>query len=230
LKDARALPASSELYRALQDRHVVLIFRNAGNPTHVDEAIRSAIAMLRDELPDDVVVFDSGGKQDERWVTVKPVISREKLLPHLPAMAHAARAYRDLANELMRKLAEKLCLSDDERKNPLMRVHLDQRVAGHLDSEWDYRFHGTECRFTHRKTGQQIEALLSFNGEFGVLDPYFFYHFLKSTDRFKPLANMFLDSFHCPGRAIDMLFESGYLREVRHTWFGSSVRIGYVAK
>lgn len=209
---------------------MVLIFRHDGDSAQVEEAIRSAIVALRDELPDDVVVFDSGGKQDERWVTVKRVISRTELLPHLPALAHAARAYRDLASELMRKLADKLCLSGDERKNPLMRMHLDRRTVGHLDSEWDYRFHGTECRFTHRKTSQRIEALLSFNDEFGILDPYFFYHFLKSTDRFKSLADMFLDSYHCPGRAIDMLFESGYLREVRHAWFGNSFRSGYIAR
>jgi hypothetical protein len=226
IRDLCALPASADLYRASKDRHVVLVFQHAGEPTQLDETIRSAIEMLRNEMPDDVVVFDAGGKEHERWVTVKRVISREQLLPHLPALAHAARAYRDLANDLMRKLTETLRLSDEENKNRI----LDKRATGQLDREWDYRFHGTECRFTQRKTGQQIEAMLAFDGEFGVLDPYFFYGFLKSTDEFKALADIFPDSFHSPAHAIEMLFESGQLREVRQPSFGNSTRIGYIAR
>ena len=53
-----------------------------------------------------------------------------------------------------------------------------------------------------------------FGGEFGVLDPYFFALFLKSTRGLEHLARLVRHEFHDAARVLDLLAVAGHLEMV----------------
>ncbi len=65
----------------------------------------------------------------------------------------------------------------------------------HLSGNWCYDVHGEHCMFKHVATGQTLEVSLGDKESIADLDPYFFYHFLKTTEQFRYLANYFKNPF-----------------------------------
>ena len=60
---------------------------------------------------------------------------------------------------------------------------------------WEYHFHGSHCAFTHAQSGQEIEVSLVNRLEFGVLDPYFFTRFIKTSPDYQPIPIKFYHVF-----------------------------------
>lgn len=228
--DPGALPSADELARLVtRDCHVVLVF---ATPTDAERAAFDAatvIERLRPRLTDDVVTFDSGGKQGERCVTLKRVIPTPVVVAHEEAICAAARAYRATATRLMQTLAGVLGVDVGAFANPLIRMTLGDRGQGWVDANWAYTFHGFECRFVSRASGQVVEVELGFGGEggveFGVLDPYVFHRFVATTPAFASVAALFRDAFHDPLRALEVLEPRGRFRRVVRPLTGEE---GYV--
>jgi hypothetical protein len=211
-----ALPSAGELAELVtRDRHVVLVF---ATPTDVERAAFDAATViegLRSRLTDDVVTFDAGGRQGERWVTLKRVIPTPVVVEHAEAICAAARASRATATRLMHALAGVLGVGVGAFADPLIRLTLGDRDGGDIDADWAYSFHGMECRFTNRLTGQDVEVELGFGEagvEFGVLDPYSFHRFVLTTPAFAPVAVLFRDAFHDPLRALVVLEQRSRFR------------------
>ena len=98
---------------------------------------------------------------------------------------------------------------------PLLRRHwFRNRWRGRLDFRWGYAFHGHECGFRDRLTGQDVEVILGFPGEFGVLDPFFFARFVATTAGLEVVAALFKDGFHDPLRALEILERNGRLTRI----------------
>lgn len=81
------------------------------------------------------------------------------------------------------------------------------------DSEWSLDLHGQHCMFTHQVTGQVVEVSLWFGAEFGVLDPYFFYDYMRTTPDLELPAGL-RQPFHDTARAMSFLEERGLLTRV----------------
>lgn len=201
--DAPPLTVDQQIQRAMEQ---------ASNPeptkTEREQAFADAIASLAAALPD-CSVFRSGSN----WITVMQVVSEQEVLAHADELVSAAMHFRFMATVLMSKLA--LVFQVPPREiNAFFRFRLaDEQYSGSLDDDWDYGFHGFECWFGNRRTGQVLEVILSYGEERGILDPYFFLQFLQSTPGYVPLAERFPD-FHNMARALDVLAKHGRLRTV----------------
>jgi hypothetical protein len=89
-----------------------------------------------------------------------------------------------------------------------------------LGDGWVSSPHGTECRFENGVTGQEVEVCLGFGAEFGVLDPYFFARFVKTTPGLEHLGTLLRHDFHDAARVIDTLATKGHVTRVEGP-FGS---------
>ena len=195
-------PADRLAALATFERHVVLEL--PATPANEAEKER-LVARLARALPDHRV-FDSGGRSaadaaPTTWVTVLRVISEADVLANADAIVDAAREFRSIATALMTLLAR----GRHPRGSP---------DRGELGDGWEYAFHGLECAFRNRVTGQYVDVRLQFGNEFGALDPWFFAGFVRTTPGLEAVARLFRDDFHDAARALDVLRRHGRLREI----------------
>ncbi|MEA5256784.1 hypothetical protein VB264_03240 [Arcicella aquatica] len=126
--------------------------------------------------------------------TVNPEINIAKLITHQEIednqdfFEQCAKDYRQLGEELLFKLVDKLGLklNKDFPMETFNELKLDKRRTGKVEN-WRYYVHGFHCGFENNKTGQIIEVPLFIGLEFGDLDPYFFTSYIKSTPQYNPL-------------------------------------------
>jgi hypothetical protein len=199
-------PAHQLRVWASAERHVVLRF--APDALSGPDTKASVVARLAAALPE-CSVFDSGGDQANEWVTVMRVITTEVVQANAAGFLAAMRLFRETATELAHRMADRLGVSPADL---LDRVTDDDAVC-ELDG-WSSEPHGMECRFEHTKTGQEVEVCLGFGAEFGVLDPYFFARFVKTTPGLEPLVVLLRHDFHDAARVIDLLATGGHLTAV----------------
>lgn len=209
LEDIRAL--------VTREQHLVLQFPLSkrflfGRQQLLDK--RSLIDTLARKLPE-YSIFDSGGMEGLEWVTVKAVVSKELVLAHADAFVAAAKQFRVSAQMLIALLADKLGASEEAFGNEAFRFELsDDQYDGESGENWHYAFHGYECRFQNQTTQQVLDVKLGYPGEWGVLDPYFFYEFIKTSLEFQEILALLEDGFHDAARVLDVLEAAGLLRLV----------------
>jgi hypothetical protein len=190
----------SRIRELATDEHhvVVLLDANARKP--------EILINLAKALPD-FAVFDSGCHRGKEAITIKKVISSKEILSNAPEFVATARLFRVTATYLAQTLSN--CLG----VKPADLIHAP-KTKGRLNREWSYGFHGLECYFKNRKTGQELNVRLDFCDEFGVLDPSFFAQFIKTTPAFFNTARHLKDDFHDTSRVFELLTETGNLRIV----------------
>jgi hypothetical protein len=210
------IPPIAEIERLVTDgRHLVLQFALTADSTSAGLNARSLSERLGSELPE-FSVFASGVTDDQNfWLTVKKVITSQQVLAHAEVFFTAASQFRRIAHELMARLAVKLGVPEVELYDRHFRSRLPANLPSDLDEEWEYWFHGFECRFQSRNTGQVLEVRLGFPQEFGVLDAGFFHEFLRTTPGLADVAALLKDGYHDTSRALDVLAAHGYLRPIR---------------
>jgi hypothetical protein len=198
-----SVPPAADLERlAVAGRHVVLQF-----PPHCEGDKPSVVGRLRQGLPGHSV-FDSGpGPGGTTCVTVLKVLDERVVLENLPLFLAAIRDFSDTADRLCRGLAGAQGVRPEELLARRGEVEQGRRLDG-----WDHRFHGLECCFTNRRTGQVVDVRLCFGDEFGVLDPYFLAHFIRTTPAHRQAAVLLGDDFHDPCRVLKVLQARGHLR------------------
>jgi hypothetical protein len=195
----------------------VIVFP-ATRPADFDK--QAIIKRMAHELPQ-YSVFDSGGSKQygSTWITVMNVVSTAEIESHATEILAAARLFREQATDLMTRLAQKLGASPENTDgDPESWCRFPQ--SGDLDAEWMYWFHGMECEFRNRQTGQTIDVCLGFAGEFGALAPYFFVEFIKSTPGMEHLGRVLKNSFHDGKRALQVLGDRGDLKMLENTVYG----------
>lgn len=146
---------------------------------------------LKNELLD----FQVGIHTIEPEINIAKLITDKEIENNQDFFEQCAKDYRQLGEELLFKLVDKLDLKLNkdfpmETFNDLKR---DKGQIGKVEN-WRYFVHGFHCGFENTKTGEIIEVPLVFGLEFGDLDPYFFSKFIKSTPKYRPLpVNIFED-------------------------------------
>jgi hypothetical protein len=142
---------------------------------------------------------------------VTATITPETVLANADAIVAACRQFRALATELMGQVAIDLEMQPNEFAE-LATPALRTDAPGTLEAGWEYSFHGFECCLWHLQTGQTLEVRLEFAPEFGVLDPYFFAKFVRTSASHARVARLFADDFHDPLHALTVLAAEGRLR------------------
>jgi hypothetical protein len=215
--DAGSVPPAGDLEGlAVVGRHVVLQF-----PPSFEGDKQQLIERLGPLLPGHSV-FDSGpGPGGTTCVTVLKVIEGRVVPEHLPPFLAAVRDFTDTADRLCVGLAEAHGLRPED-----LLSRREEVKGGRLPGGWTHGFHGLECCFTNARTGQVVEVRLCFGRQFGVLDPYFLAHFIRTTPAHREVASLLADDFHDPCRVLEVLRARGHLRlvEARSEMWGGLVR------
>jgi uncharacterized protein DUF6896 len=141
------------------------------------------------------------------------MITAATVLANADAIIDACSLFRALATDLMARVASKLELQPSDFAD-LSAPWMAREEPGQLESGWEFSFHGLECRLWHPLTGQTLEVRLEFAPEFGVLDPYFFAIFVRTSARHAQVATLFADDFHDPRHALIVLAGEGRLRRI----------------
>ena len=224
----RDLPAPADLQNALKTQlRGVLLFSvtlSADEKTRCVETIRAALPDARVNAINPDYGFDRIGFQR--------ILEREEILSNAAELGESAREFRALATELCGRLAAKIGVSATELSRCGQYLPPEKRGAqsGELDANWKYFFHGFQCAFTHRHSGQNVDVEFGFEDEFGVLDPWFWQHFLQTTPRFASLGRWLALDFSDAKRVSNVLHETGYLVEITSTLIASGQSSGWTRR
>ena len=212
-RNARDLPTSAQLQAALFTHHAgVLLFPQklrAGEKARCERSIRAA-------WPDADIgnfIFCWGYER----VYFHRVLTREAILQNSAELVQSARDFRALANQLTPQLAATIGVSAAQLSACGQYLPLDPRIeqSGVLNDSWRYFFHGFQCGFTHRASGQVVEVEFGFGEEFGALDPWFWHRFLETTPRYAHLASWLALGYADARRMFDVLIEAELLVAIR---------------
>lgn len=91
--------------------------------------------------------------------------------------------------------------------------HTNRNKKGMLNENWSFFLHGAHCCFEHILTGQTLEVRYTEKPEFGILEGFFFYTYMRTTDEFNSLAQWFNDCANVYA-AIDILLADGNLTKI----------------
>lgn len=120
---------------------------------------------------------------DHQCIFLSKLITDIEIEAHQAFFLKCAQDYKQLATQLINEFAQNKKLIIHE-EYPMLTLNPSETNGYKQDGEmndWHYSFHGFHCAFTHQKSTQYIEVPLMFGLEFGVLDPFFFSEYIKST-------------------------------------------------
>ncbi|HAS42399.1 MAG TPA: hypothetical protein DCS93_18115 [Microscillaceae bacterium] len=143
-------------------------------------------------------------------------LTPQEVETHQSFFEQCAKDYRMLAEKLIRQLAAHLKQPFNEEL-PLATLNpYEQRSYPQFGemNKWRYFFHGYHCKFKHTITTQDIEVPLTFGLEFGVLDPYFFAHYIYSTPDYQPLSVNMKSEFADGLIIIEKMLELGLYEKI----------------
>ncbi|GAB2842963.1 DUF6896 domain-containing protein [Ferruginibacter profundus] len=153
-----------------------------------EKEVQNQREVVGQNLKTELVGFQVGIHTIEPEINIAKLITDNEIEGNQEFFEQCAKDYRQLGEELLYKLVNKLDLNLNiefpmQTFNELKR---DGRSNGKVEG-WNYYAHGFHCGFVNIKTKQEIEVPLVFGKEFGDLDPYFFSKYIKSTPKYKPL-------------------------------------------
>ncbi len=157
-------------------------------------------------------------------MSIHKLITDEEIEQNQSFFEEYAKEYGRLGEELINQFIEKFNVKP-HNGFPLKTINAMGQHAylkPHAMGEWNYFFHGFHCRFTHKKTKQQIEVPLTFGEEFGELDPFFFIIFIWSTPKFKPLPIEIYPNVHDGLRILEVMLRLGKFEKVNSNFKGQS--------
>lgn len=91
----------------------------------------------------------------------------------------------------------------------------NQAQSGSLDQQWFYFLHGYECRFTH-ENGQIIEVILTFESEYGALNPLFLGKYIRTNPRYKSISARIKSEFEDGLKIISVLQDKNLLLTINN--------------
>ena len=188
--------------RIKRGKHLLLHFPKLWS----DSSLAALVNRLKGELPENFEVFDGCAMGHWKRVTVMEVIPREEVLALAPVLLDAARKFRADANSLAYKFAEINGVSISELSNW-------NRKLTAFPEGWEVFRHGFHYCFSHGTTGQVIEVCFIFGTEFGVLDPYFFYQYMATTQGIDT-PKQIVEPYHDTRRAMALLEATGSLKTI----------------
>lgn len=87
------------------------------------------------------------------------------------------------SNELIKKLGNEFELNLKEA-NPFDKLitRKNNLWKGKLKDNWTYWFHGDACEFENSLTKQFVYVKINRNGNYGVIDNFYLYKFIQTTE------------------------------------------------
>lgn len=143
-------------------------------------------------------------------------MTTQNILEFQEAIYNCAKDFRHDANYMMNELASAFSFKIQPSISFPKEVYRHYNNKGNLNGEWSFYFHGSHCRFEHLHTGQVLEVLFTHSPEFGYISPFFFYEYIKTTEKHRWLGEV-LDEQNIYD-AIELLVEKGVLTKIEvHT-------------
>lgn len=198
------IPKLEKIKAISTESELVLLF-----PKEQENLKTNALNKLKKELEGFLV----SNKQDS--IAIEKLITKSIVLKHSALVVTLLKEYRNKAEMLVRKLAQKFDLIIDENY-PMntfnkFKEGIKESPRGKLDEIWDYYFHGFECRFTNKKTSHQIEVILTFANEYGALDAAFFGKYIKTHPDYSNFPFNIRHEFHDGYIILQVLKEEGII-------------------
>lgn len=173
-----SLPAIHRIMNIPREKPLRVIFSSA-----IQELRESIGADWKAKLPD----FSIGIHMLKPEINISKLISDDEITKHSTFFELCAKDYRKLATHLIYSLASHFDeIIDPENAMHTFGKYKRGRQSGAMGL-WKYSLHGSDCRFQNTKTGQTIEVYLLTQLEFGILDPYFFIQFMKTTESYQAM-------------------------------------------
>jgi len=164
--------------------------------------------------------FQIGAHSFEPVVSLLRLIAYTEIDDNQDFFERCAKDYRDLSTELINEFARFFDVEINS-EYPLMTLNSSgkhrYKQSGRFKT-WNYFFHGIHCAFTNISTGQYIEVPLTYGLEFGVLDPYFFTRYIKSTQAYIPLPVEIFSDYHDGLRILERMIDLGKFEYINSNW------------
>jgi hypothetical protein len=173
------IPTLDTIRSIPRERTIKLVF---------EKEVQNQREVIGKNLKTELVGFQVGIHTIEPEINIAKLITDKEIEDNQDFFEECAKDYRQLGEELLFKLVDKLDLklNKDFPMETFNELKRDGRSNGKVEG-WNYYVHGFHCGFVNIKTKQEIEVPLVFGQEFGDLDPYFFTKFIKSTHKYRPL-------------------------------------------
>jgi hypothetical protein len=173
------IPTLDTIRSIPRERTIKLVF---------EKEVQSQREAIGQNLKNELAGFQVGIHTIEPEINIAKLITGKEIEDNQDFFEQCAKDYRQLGEELLHKLVNKLDLklNKDFPMQTFNELKRDGRSNGKVEG-WNYYVHGFHCHFVNIKTKQKIEVPLVFGQEFGDLDPYFFSIFIKSTPKYKPM-------------------------------------------
>lgn len=136
-------------------------------------------------------------------------------------MLHAMDEHEILARHLIEKLLEETDQPNGQEIRTGAYYLIENDETELLSDGWRYDVHGEHCLFVNTQSGQKIEVFLGNDEMLASLDPYFFYSFLESTEKFKLLSQAFREN---PFKKMCDFFDQMVVKNIMENANGVSYR------
>ncbi|MBO2011638.1 DUF6896 domain-containing protein [Hymenobacter negativus] len=126
------------------------------------------------------------------------------------------QAFTDDAKSLVKKLSQKYNLEIDDKMPANSFFKLKSQIQnGYIDKQWSYFLHGYECRFKH-ENGNIIDVVLTFENEYGALDPYFLGRYIRTNPKHTNVSTRIQNEFKDGLKIIKVLRENNLLLTINN--------------
>jgi hypothetical protein len=106
-------------------------------------------------------------------------------------------SFEGKANDMIKQLAQE---HDLDLNNPhpfgKLLTRSNNLWKGKLENNWNYKFHGSGCDFENSLTGQFLYVKTSIPGEYGVIDDYYLYKYIQTTDSLRHICDTIKSEKH----------------------------------
>ncbi|WP_185155088.1 DUF6896 domain-containing protein [Chryseobacterium sp. c4a] len=206
IKSVEELPRIEDIIRRPRHQQIKILFEPS--VLHLRESYGED---LKETLPNHLIAIHTIDPE----INISKLISDEEIILNQAFFIQCAKDYRILGNQLVHLFCKEKKIKLNEKFPSLIFNNLkDKKNQSGKVGKWKYFIHGFHCHFKNIKTGQEIEVPFMFGMEFGVLDPYFFVQFIKSTPKFQPLPVDLHKDYHDGNRILKVLFNLGLLEKI----------------
>ena len=162
------------------------------------------------------VEIHKGEFKDLKFYILYNLLSNNELEKNSKHLEEAAKSYRLISENLIRKFEKKYdySFSDSNKSFSEIKEQLNQD-KNQLSENWSYRFHGGDVCFSNSKSGQVVDINLKYQGVYGVLDLWFFKYYMKTTNEFKSISSIYIDNTPKLTQTLNYLKEKGKLKLVK---------------
>lgn len=134
----------------------------------------------------------------------------------IKVLIEAIADYRKEGKQLMIRLGKRYGLDISIESEYIEMITRGSKLVprkGTISDRLNYHFHGGDCSFYNKKHQQHVTVALSNHPEFGHLDAWFLFKYLKSTKKYKD--KIFDTNWLDLKPLLEKLYESGEVENIK---------------